>query len=171
LPINPHFAYYFWTSFCPWLVKCLINFNNNYFILEYILNVLDYSFKNNRISSLYMLYFFDKSLFDVVIISKNKYKMSNSVTPLHIIKHWISNSCTWPSALLGRLFPSPNWPLWKFYPPKFPATLVLKTMTARRSPLYFRTIGGQENHVQGALLIESGVVRELSFLFHIEILA
>jgi hypothetical protein len=44
-------------------------------------------------------------------------------------------------------------------------------MTARRSPLYFRTIGGQENHVQGALLIESGVVRELSFLFHIEILA
>jgi hypothetical protein len=33
-------------------------------------------------------------------------------------------------------------------------------MMARRSPLYFRTIGGQENHVQGALLIESGVVRE-----------
>jgi hypothetical protein len=47
-----------------------------------------------------------------------------------------------------------------FTPPKFPATLVLKTMTARRSPLYFRTVGGQENHVQGALLIESGVVRE-----------
>jgi hypothetical protein len=75
-------------------------------------------------------------------------------------KHRISNSCTWPSALLGRLFPSPNWPLWKFYPPKFPATLVLRTMTAHRSPLYFRTVGGQENHVQGALLIESGVVRE-----------
>jgi hypothetical protein len=33
-------------------------------------------------------------------------------------------------------------------------------MTARRSSLYFRTIGGQENHVQSALLIESGVVRE-----------
>jgi hypothetical protein len=44
-------------------------------------------------------------------------------------------------------------------------------MTARRSPLYFRTVGGQENHVQGALLIESGVVREYFFLFHIEILA
>jgi hypothetical protein len=73
---------------------------------------------------------------------------------------WISNSCTWPSALLGHLFPSPNWPLWKFYPPKFPATLALKTMTARRSPLYFRTVGGQENHVQSALLIESSVVWE-----------
>jgi hypothetical protein len=33
-------------------------------------------------------------------------------------------------------------------------------MTARRSPLYFRTVGGQENHVQSALLIESGIVRE-----------
>jgi hypothetical protein len=33
-------------------------------------------------------------------------------------------------------------------------------MTAHRSPLYFRTVGGQENHVQGALLIKSGVVRE-----------
>jgi hypothetical protein len=75
-------------------------------------------------------------------------------------KHRISNSCTWPSALLGRLFPSWNWPLWKFYPLKFPATLVLKTMTARRSPLYFRTVGGQENHVQGALPIGIGVVRE-----------
>jgi hypothetical protein len=42
----------------------------------------------------------------------------------------------------------------------FPATLVLKTMTAHKSPLYFRTVGGQENHVQGALLIGSGVVRE-----------
>jgi hypothetical protein len=31
-------------------------------------------------------------------------------------------------------------------------------MTAHRSPLYFRTVGSQENHVQGALLIESGVV-------------
>jgi hypothetical protein len=78
-------------------------------------------------------------------------------------QHRISNSCTWPSALLGRLFPSPNWLLWKFYPPKFPATLVLKTMTARRSPLYFWTVGGQENHVQSALLIESGVVREFFF--------
>jgi hypothetical protein len=48
----------------------------------------------------------------------------------------------------------------KILPPKFPATLVLKTMTARRSPLYFRTVGGQENHVQGALLIGSDVVRE-----------
>jgi hypothetical protein len=37
-------------------------------------------------------------------------------------------------------------------------------MTACRSPLYFRTIGGQENHVQSALLIESGVVRELFFI-------
>jgi hypothetical protein len=44
-------------------------------------------------------------------------------------------------------------------------------MTARRSPLYFRTVGGQENHVQSALLIESGVVREYFFLFHIKILA
>jgi hypothetical protein len=33
-------------------------------------------------------------------------------------------------------------------------------MTARRSPLYFRIVGGQENHVQGALLIGSGVVQE-----------
>jgi hypothetical protein len=33
-------------------------------------------------------------------------------------------------------------------------------MTARRSPLYFRTVGGQENHIQGALLIGSSVVRE-----------
>jgi hypothetical protein len=82
-----------------------------------------------------------------------------SATWLHV-EHRISNSCTWASALLGRLFPSPNWPLWKFYPPKFPATLILKTMMARRSPLYFRTVGGQENHVQGALLIESSVVRE-----------
>jgi hypothetical protein len=48
----------------------------------------------------------------------------------------------------------------KILPPKFPATLVLKTMMAHRSPLYFRTVGGQENHVQGALLIKSGVVRE-----------
>jgi hypothetical protein len=48
----------------------------------------------------------------------------------------------------------------KILPPKFPATLVLKTMTAHRLPLYFRTVGGQENHVQGALLIGSGVVRE-----------
>jgi hypothetical protein len=47
-----------------------------------------------------------------------------------------------------------------FTPPKFPATLTLKTMTARRSSLYFRTVGGQENHVQSALFIESGVVRE-----------
>jgi hypothetical protein len=38
--------------------------------------------------------------------------------------------------------------------------IVLKTMTARRLPLYFRTVGGQENHVEGALFIESGVVRE-----------
>jgi hypothetical protein len=48
----------------------------------------------------------------------------------------------------------------KILPPKFPAILVLKTMTARRSPLYFRTVGGQENHVQGALFIESDVVQE-----------
>jgi hypothetical protein len=33
------------------------------------------------------------------------------------------------------------------FTPKFPAILVLKTMTARKSPLYFRTVGGQENHV------------------------
>jgi hypothetical protein len=55
----------------------------------------------------------------------------------------------------------------KILPPKFPATLVLKTMRARRSPLYFRTVGGQVNHVHGALLIGSGVVREYIFLFHI----
>jgi hypothetical protein len=48
----------------------------------------------------------------------------------------------------------------KILPPKFPATFVLKTMTARRSPLYFRTVGGQENHVHGALFIKSSVVRE-----------
>jgi hypothetical protein len=36
-------------------------------------------------------------------------------------------------------------------------------MTARRSPLYFRIVGGQENHVQCALLIGSGVVREFFF--------
>jgi hypothetical protein len=47
-----------------------------------------------------------------------------------------------------------------FTPPKFPTILVLKTMMACRSSLYFRTIGGQENHVQGGLLIGSGVVRE-----------
>jgi hypothetical protein len=35
----------------------------------------------------------------------------------------------------------------KILPPKFPAILVLKTKTARRLPLYFRTVGGQENHV------------------------
>jgi hypothetical protein len=40
-------------------------------------------------------------------------------------------------------------------------------MMARRLPLYFRTVGGQENHVQGALFIGSGVVQELKKLFHI----
>jgi hypothetical protein len=47
-----------------------------------------------------------------------------------------------------------------FTPLNFQPIFFFKTMTARRSPLYFRTVGGQENHVQGALLIESSVVRE-----------
>jgi hypothetical protein len=88
------------------------------------------------------------------------YLSSSTYCTIYIYKHRISNLCTWPSALLGRLFLSRNWPLWKFYPLKFPATLVLKTMMARRSPFYFRTVGGQKNHVQGVLLIGSGVVWE-----------
>jgi hypothetical protein len=76
------------------------------------------------------------------------------------IEHQISNSCTWPSAVLGCLFPSQNWPLWKIYPPKFLATFVFKTTTARRSPMHFRTVGGQDSHVHGALFIGSGIVRE-----------
>jgi hypothetical protein len=48
----------------------------------------------------------------------------------------------------------------KNLPPKFPATFVFKTTTAHRSPMHFRTVGGQDSHVHGALLIGSGVVRE-----------
>jgi hypothetical protein len=62
--------------------------------------------------------------------------------------------------IVGAPISVPELATMKIYPPKFPATLVLKTMTAHRSPLYFRTIGGIENHVQGALLIGSGIVRE-----------
>jgi hypothetical protein len=71
------------------------------------------------------------------------------------------------ACIVGMPISVPELAIMKFYPPKFPATLVLKTMTARRSPLYFRTGGSQENHVQCALLIGSGVVREYIFLFHI----
>jgi hypothetical protein len=48
----------------------------------------------------------------------------------------------------------------KNYLPKFPATFVFKTTTTCRLPMYFRTVGGQDSHVYGALLIGSGVVRE-----------
>jgi hypothetical protein len=61
---------------------------------------------------------------------------------------------------VGTPISVPELPTMKNYPPKFSATLVFKTMTARRSPLQFRTVGGQDNHVHGALLIGSGVVRE-----------
>ena len=42
-------------------------------------------------------------------------------------------------------------------PPKFPTTLVFKKTKARRSPMHFRIVGGQDSHVHGALLIGSNV--------------
>ena len=46
----------------------------------------------------------------------------------------------------------------KFYPPEFVATCVFETKTARISRMHFRTVGGQDSHVHGALLIGSGAI-------------
>jgi hypothetical protein len=62
--------------------------------------------------------------------------------------------------IVGGPISVPELASMKNYPPKFPATFVFKTTMARKSLMHFRTVGGQDSHVHGALLIGSGVVRE-----------
>ena len=45
-----------------------------------------------------------------------------------------------------------------FYPFEFVATCVFETKTARISLMHFRTVGGQDSHVHGVLLIGSGAI-------------
>jgi hypothetical protein len=71
--------------------------------------------------------------------------------------------------IVRRPFWSPNWALWKFYPPPFLAMNVLRIMMARTLPMYFHSIGGQHNHIHNDVLVELGREPQQNILFHIYI--
>jgi hypothetical protein len=57
----------------------------------------------------------------------------------------------------------------KILPPKFSATCVLRTMITHTLPMYFHSIGGQQNHIHDIVFFELSREPQQNILFHIYI--